>query len=79
MVVIGENLHSNWSDRLETCSGVVKCRSCRYLVALHPGTRVVLPRTIGISNDLSCTLEVYRKVLHVLDYISEGPLCMVMH
>ena len=33
---------------------------------------MVLPRTIGILNGLSHTLEVYRKVLHVLDCISEG-------
>ena len=34
---------------------------------------MVLPRTVGISNGLSRTLEVYRKVLHVLDCIL-GPL-----
>ena len=74
MVVIGLKLYRNLSDKLVTCSGVVKCRSCRYMPALQPGTRAVLPRTVGISNGLSHTLEVYRKVLHVLDCISEGPL-----
>ena len=49
---------------LEMCLSVVKRKSCRYSSALHPGTHAVLPRTIGISNGLSHTLEVYRKVLH---------------
>ena len=62
------------SDRLETFSGVVKCRSCCYLSALQPRTHAVLPRIVGISNEISHTLELYRKVLHILDCISEGPL-----
>ena len=69
----------NLSDRIAMCLGIVKRRSYRYSSALHPGTRVVLPHTVGISNGLSHTLEVYRKVLHVIDCISEGPLCMIMH
>ena len=72
-------MYINLSNRLETCLGIVKRRSCRYSSALHPGTRAVLPRTVGISNGLFRTLEVYIKVLHVLDCISEGPLCTVMH
>ena len=73
------NLHSNLSDRLETFSGVFKRRNCRYLSALHPGTHAVLLHTINISNGLSRTLEVYGKVLHVLDCILEGALCTFMH
>ena len=47
--------------------------------ALHPGNCVVLSRTIGISNDLSRTLEVYRKVLHVLNCILEGAFRTIVH
>ena len=47
--------------------------------ALHRKDFVVLPCTISIYNELSCTLEVYRKVLHVLDFMSEGPFRMVVH
>ena len=57
-----------------TCSGVVNVGAVVNLSALQPRTRAVFPLTIGISNGLSCTLEVYIKVLHVLGSISEGPL-----
>ena len=66
-------------DSLETCFDDFKCRSYHFLVALHPGDRVVLPRTTGISNVLSHTLEVYLKVLYVLSCVSEGPFRTVVH
>ena len=64
---------------LEMCLGVLKRRSCHYSPALQPKTHAVLPRTVDISNGLSHTLEVYRKVPHILDCISEGPLWKVVH
>ena len=70
------------SDRLETCSSLVKRRSCRYLFILHPGARAVLPHTIGISNGLSHTLEVYRKVLTYSIVYQRAPcvrLCIRQH
>ena len=70
---------SNLSDRVETCSDVVKRRSCHLFPVLHIGDRVVLPCTTGILNDLSCTLEVYQKVLHILSCISKGPFWIVVH
>ena len=79
MVVIGLNCIEILSDKLVTCFGVVKRRSCHYFSALQPRTHAVLPRLVGISNEFSRTLEVYRKVLHVLDCISEGPLWTVVH
>ena len=65
--------------KLVTCFGVVKRDNYRFMHALHPEDCVVLPRTVGISNGLSRTLEVYRKVLHVIDCISKGPFCTVVH
>ena len=41
------------------CSGAVKRRSCCYSSTLYPRTRAFLPHTVGISNDLSHTLDVY--------------------
>ena len=79
MVVIVLKLYINLSDKLVTCSGIIKHRNCHYSPALQPGTHAVLPCTVSILNDLSHTLEVYRKVLHVLDCISEGPLLKVVH
>ena len=78
-VIIGLKLYRNLSDKLVTISGIVKRRICRYSPALQLGTHVVLPCTVSISNGLSCTLEVYRKVLHALDCILEGPLWEVVH
>ena len=66
-------MYRNLSDKLVTCSGVVKHRSCHYFPALQLWNHTVLPRTISISNELSCTLEVCIKVLQVLNCISEGP------
>ena len=50
---------------LETCSGIVKRRSCRYLSALHSGDRVVLPRTSFVVG-FSCTSSLlgYIEFLH---------------
>ena len=66
-------------SKLVTCSDVVKRGSCHLFSALHPRDRFFLTRIVGTLNDLPHTLEVYRKVLHVLDFISEGPFRTVVH
>ena len=64
------------------CFDVLKHRNCRYFLALHPKDHVFLPCIAGISNDLSRTLEVYRKVLNVSIVYQKDPcerLCIRQH
>ena len=64
--------------KLVTCFGIVNPGSYRLLPTMQFGVCAVPPRTFGMSNDLSRTLEVYQKVLHVLDCILKGPFHTVV-